>query len=70
MDAELAAAVAHVFAEHQVLAELAVGPPQAVALLFENFHAALDALLDVQFCVFEVVTQHRLRSAPPNARAG
>jgi len=58
MDAELAATVADPLAEHQAFAQLAVGQPEAVALLVEDFHLALQALLDVQLGVLEVVAQH------------
>ncbi len=59
MDAELAAAVADPLAEHQAFAQLTVGQPEPVALLAEDFHPALQALLDVQLGVLEVVAQHR-----------
>src|SRR5690606_3570123 len=60
VDAELAAAVAHALAEHGVLAEAAVGAAEAVALLVQHRHLALQALLDEKLRVLEVVAQHRL----------
>lgn len=59
MDAEFAAAVADPLAEYQAFTQLAVGQPEAVALLVQDFHLALQALLDVQLGVLEVVAQHR-----------
>ncbi|MNL54060.1 hypothetical protein D3C87_1773560 [compost metagenome] len=53
---EFSAAIANVFAQHEVFAEIAVGAPKSIALLFENLDTTLDALLDFQFGVLEVVT--------------
>ncbi len=60
VDAELAAAVAYPFAQHEVFAELAVGAAEAVLLLAEDVDLALQALLDAQVGMLEVVAQHRL----------
>lgn len=60
MNAELAAAVANPFAQHCVLAKLAVEQTEPVALLLEDRDAPFDALLGEQLGVLEVVAQHRL----------
>ena len=60
MNPKFAAAVAHALPKHQVFAQLVVSKPEAVALLLQNVDATLDALLNRQLGMLEVVTQHRL----------
>ncbi|MNP66702.1 hypothetical protein D3C76_1624420 [compost metagenome] len=60
MDTKFAAAITDMIAEHQIFSEPAIAVPQTITLFEEDFHATLNTLLDRQFGVFEVVTQHRL----------
>src|SRR3989344_6944439 len=53
VNAEFAAAITYELAEHQALAQLAVGQAEAVALLAKDFHLTLQALLDMQVGVLE-----------------
>ncbi len=60
VDAEFAAAIAYPLTEHQALAELTIGEPQAILLLGKYFDLTLQTLLDAQVGMLEVVAQHRL----------
>lgn len=58
VNAEFAAAVANPFPQHQAVTELVIAQAQGIALLRRDNDPALDALLNRQRRVLEVVTQH------------